>query len=555
MKRVVPGILCVILALSACSVSPSGKATMAPGSYTAVCKGFYGDFPVTVTVSESAMLSIAPGAYKETEALGGKAIRLMIERMLAANTAGVDTVSGATVTSAVFRHAVSGCLAQAGAPESMRVPGKAARRQKKVNASDVIVVGAGAAGFSAAIEAAEGGASVILIEKQDLVGGSTVVSAGIVYAALNPEDEAKMVDYYMARAEGKADRARLQFFAEHSLDTIKFLEKIGVQWLMQVPAGTAPEPRARFSKHPDGTAMIGSALTDPLERKALALGVSILTGVRATALIQDKAGAVVGVKAESNGASHEFKAKAIVLATGGFDASEEMKARYSPIAVGDYPLSNKGNTGDGLAMGIEAGAAVEFSGGVIGFEFVDGSLPSSGYSGAAMGSSVFVKGDGSFVSARADYPINHTNLKKAGGKSFFGLYAGPKAQAGIQAVLDRGFARKADSIAELAAATGMNAANLEDSFKRFGASEGPYYAVVVKTTTIGTMGGLKTDTSAQVLRAADGQPLPGLYAAGEVANGGFYYQEYPASGSSISMSITYGREAGKNAAAYAKGIR
>jgi fumarate reductase flavoprotein subunit len=62
------------------------------------------------------------------------------------------------------------------------------------------------------------------------------------------------------------------------------------------------------------------------------------------------------------------------------------------------------------------------------------------------------------------------------------------------------------------------------------------------------MGGLKTNTAAEVLKEGANQPIPGLYAAGEVANGAFYYQEYPASGSSNSLSITFGRTAGKNAA-------
>jgi len=528
---------------------------MKSGSYTAVCRGFYGDFPVTVTLSENAILSISPGDYKETEALGGKALRILTERMIAANTAGVDSVSGATVTSAVFKKAVRECLAQAGAPESMITAPKAINRQNKTYTTDVLVIGAGAAGFSAAIMAAEGGASVTLIEKQDIVGGSTVTSAGIVYAALNPQDYSKMVDYFMARAEGKADRAGLQFFTEHSIGTIQFLEKIGVQWLMVVPAGTAPEPRAHFSKHPDGTAMIGSALINPLEKRALDLGVKILTGVRGQALIKDDGGKIIGAKAESKTMSYTFNTKAVVLATGGFDSNEEMKTKYAPIAAGDFPLSSKGNTGDGINMGIEVGAATEFKGGVIGFEFVNGGLPNSGYNAVAMNSSVFVKTDGSFIAMGGDYPINYTALKKAGGNSFFGLYAGAKAAGIVQPAIDKGFAYKTASITELASATGMNAANLEESFKRLGAAEGPYFAAVVKTTTIGTMGGLKINTAAQVLRERDAQPIPGLYAAGEVANGSFYNQEYPASGTSISLSITYGREAGKNAAVYAKEAR
>ena len=555
MKKTLLALVSILLVFSSCSLTQDAPHTMKPGSYTATCRGFYGDFPVTVTLSENAILSIQPGSYKETEALGGKAIRILTERMIAANTAGVDGVSGATVTSFVFKQAVRECLAQAGAPASMSAQPKAAKHRNETRTTDVLVIGAGAAGFSASIRAAEEGASVTLIEKQDIVGGSTVTSAGIVYAAMNPEDYSKLVDYYMTRAEGKADRVRLQFFAEHSIETIQFLEKIGVQWLMTVPAGTAPEPRAHFSKHPDGTAMIGSALINPLEKRALDLGVTILTGVRGTALIKDGSGKITGARAESKAVSYTFNAKAVVLTTGGFDGSEEMKAKYSPVAVGDFPLSSKGNTGDGINMGIAVGAATEFKGGVIGFEFVNGSLPNSGYNAVAMNSSVFVKTDGSFISMGGDYPINYTALKKAGGKKFFGLFAGAKAAEIVQPAIDRGFAYKAASIAELASATGMNASNLEESFSKIGAAEGPYFASVVETTTIGTMGGLKTNTAAQVLHEGDEEPIPGLYAAGEVANGGFYYQEYPSSGTSNCLSITYGREAGKNAAAYAKATR
>jgi len=81
--------------------------------------------------------------------------------------------------------------------------------------------------------------------------------------------------------------------------------------------------------------------------------------------------------------------------------------------------------------------------------------------------------------------------------------------------------------------------------------EAPYYAVMVKPTTIGSMGGLVIDTDARVLKD-DGSAIPGLYATGEVANGGFYNVEYPASGSSLSLGMTFGLEAGRNAAEYVK---
>ena len=522
---------------------------MTPGTYTAVCSGFYGDFDISVTVSDVSITDIQLGKYKETEAVGGKALRIMSERIINDNTTGVDAVSGATVTSAVFRAAVNDCLAQAGAPDSLKAAPAAPQVLDLTVETEVLVIGGGAAGLSSAITAAENGAKVTLIEKQDILGGSTVVSAGIVYAAIDENDVPKMTDYYMDRAEQNADREIINFYAQNSIDTISFLDGIGVKWMMTVPAGTAPEPRAHFSMHENGTAMIGSALIVPMEEKAKELGIEILTGVKGTELILED-GKVVGTKAESKTTNYTFKSEAVILATGGFDASEELKEKHSPVALGDYPLSNKGNVGEGLIMGMEAGAASEFKNGAIGFQIVDGSLPNSGYSGSAMTANSFVKTDGTFLALANDYPINYTNLKLAGDTSFFGLFdANGKDSAEAVLALDRNFAFKADTVEDLAAATGMDVEKLQDAFdKTETLTTAPYYAVVVKPATIGSMGGLIINTKAEVISEADGLPIYGLYAAGEVANPGLYYNEYPASGTSISSSITFGREAGKNAA-------
>ena len=551
LKRTLSTFLAVLMLLFTLSAYAQ-EAAMTPGTYTAVCRGFYGDFDVAVTVSETAITEITVGEYQETEAIGGEALRIMTDRMLASNTAAVDTVSGATVTSAVFRAAVSQALKEAGAPAALTTAPEAPTKADETVETDVLVIGAGAAGFSAAIAAKNAGANVVLIEKQDLLGGSTLVSAGIVYAALDKDDEAKMVDYYMERAEGKADREMLQTFAENSLDTIAFLESIGVQWMMSVPAGTASEPRARFSMHEDGTAMIGSALTQPMEAKALSLGVEILKGVKATQLLQQD-GAIVGAVAESKEKNYTFNAKAVVLATGGFDASAELVAKYAPVAIGDVVLSNKGNVGEGLVMAIEAGAATKFNNGMIGFQAVSQALPESGYNAVVMNAPLFVQGDGTFISLGADYPINYTNLKKSGASSFFAISDVAGESNGERAIAVN-FGYKADTIEELAAATGMDAAKLADAIGQAEAlTTAPYYAVVARPATIGSMGGIVTNTGAEVLAEATGEPIPGLYAAGEVANPGFYYQEYPASGSSNSISMTFGRIAGVNAVEYIQG--
>ena len=540
----------LLMQLVGVSTVGAEAAAMTPGSYTAVCHGFYGDFDITVTVSETAITQIVLGEYLETEAVGGKALNLLTASMIQNNTSGVDTISGATVTSIFFRNAVVDCLTQAGAPAEMMEAPAALDATDETIVTDVLVIGAGAAGYSAAITAAQDGAQVLLIEKQDIVGGSTVVSAGIVYAALDEADEATMVDYYMERAQGHADREMLTTFAENSLDTIAFLEDAGVQWLMAVPAGSAPQPRARFSMHAEGPAMIGSALIVPLDEKARSLGVDVRTGVKATALLtQDDA--VIGASAQSKSVNYTIEANAVILATGGFDASAELVEKYSPVAIGDVVLSNKGNVGEGMIMAMDIGAASEFSGGMIGFQAVSGTLPESGYNSVAMGSPLFVQADGTFISLSNDYPMTYTALKASGASDFYGIYDAAGADSAQRAV-DVGFGHKEDTIEALAEAAGMDAAKLADAVAQAEVlTTAPYFAAVVRPATIGSMGGLITNTQAEVLAEATGEPILGLYAAGEVANPAFYYQEYPASGSSNCISMTFGRIAGGNAATYA----
>ena len=150
-----------------------------------------------------------------------------------------------------------------------------------------------------------------------------------------------------------------------------------------------------------------------------------------------------------------------------------------------------------------------------------------------------------------DYPITYTAIKELGVDHFYGLYDASGAES-AEAAVAAGFGWKGDTVEELAEKTGMDPEKLVDAIEKgTGLEKAPYYAVMVKPTTIGSMGGLVINIDAQVL-SEDGDPIPGLYASGEVANGGFYDVEYPASGSSLSLGMTFGMEAGRNAAEYVK---
>jgi fumarate reductase flavoprotein subunit len=517
--------------------------------------------------------------------LGQAAVPLLKDRILAAQTSGVDGISGATITSAGFKAAVTSALTQAGAGASSaytKEP-RAPSRTKEVQMVDVLVIGGGAAGFSAAIEAkaANQAASVTLIEKRDFTGGSTITSAGIVYAALNAGDVSAMKDYYMHRAQGYADEALLRYFAEHSRENLDFL---GAENFIPLgPAGTANEPRANMIMNPEAGLIQGAGMMRILQDKAGSAGVTVLTGVKAVELLKNGEGAVVQVRAESAAKNITFKVKkGVIIATGGFDSDREgLMKEHNPDSMYDIPRSSHGNVGEGIKMGVAAGAATVFKGGKIGWAIIDPAVDvdvMDGFrivdkTGTLISLDPPVAGtasDGTSLAAvtyardpksdTQDYPPMFSGMQKArtdaGDKTFWYIFnetqAPPSSLTSADLytkewLISHGYAKEFDSVAELAEWTKTDAAKLSASFKERYPGAVKFGAAKVQPSSIGSMGGLKINVNAEVQKVGGGS-IPGLYAAGETANGDFYYKEYPASGSSLSLAIVYGRVAGRNAA-------
>jgi fumarate reductase flavoprotein subunit len=307
-----------------------------------------------------------------------------------------------------------------------------------------------------------------------------------------------------------------------------------------------------------------------LVQKAQELGIEIMYETPATEVLMED-GAVAGVKAVSKTANYTINAKAVIMCTGGFDANREMIDEYSPDASAAACQSSVGNTGDGIVMGIEAGADTVFKGGVIGFRAINADFPFTHPVNSLMWMPTLAVTDQGerFGNELIDYPIYFTNMVNSGADKFYLIFGPDMAEAAATAIgMRKGF--EADTIEELAEAAGMDVDTFTETFNRYQElaeagndedfgnpaiapfpEEGPYYAVEMTKGTIGTMGGLKVDVDAQVIDT-EGNPIPGFYAVGEVANGQFFDKEYPASGTMLSMSTTYGRTAGTNALEYAK---
>jgi flavocytochrome c len=440
---------------------------------------------------------------------------------------------------------------------------------------DVVIVGSGAAGLAAAIEAAGAGAKVAVLEKLPMPGGSTLLSGGYVYGTgsemqkkLGIQDSVDaLVKYWSDRALGASDPAMVKFVAERSGATVDWLVSLGVKFKDPVPTGTSPVPRSHQT--PDG----GVGLINPLKKAADEKKVTFFMETSATKLLTDK-GAVVGVAAKDKaGKSVEFRAKTVILATGGFDRNMDLFKKYAPDYVTDITYTGTGNTGDGLVMALAVGAAMEGKGGIIGFRGVPGeSAFTTEVSGLIWMPFLYVNKEGKrFVNETSDYPIFHTALNKQTDKISFLIFDGATAVPALDKAVEKGAAFKADSLEALAKAAGIDAkafaATVADYNKaikagrdaQFGKSlkgmkpvaKPAFYALKVGAASLGTMSGLKVDLDTHVLNTK-GEVIPGLLAAGEVANGGFFNQEYPASGTSIQMCLTVGRTAGQVAAAALK---
>ena len=180
MKKLLALVLCVMLALGGMALAEGAT----DGEYTVTSPGFYGDLNVTVMIEGGAISDIVVKDCPETPELGGKAIDIMTMEMIDNNTSGVDSVSGATVTSAFFRRAVNAALKEANAPESMTAKVAPYEKTTETLECDVLVMGSGTAGLSAAIAAAEAGANVLVIEKR--ARGSGAVPAGTVISHCTP---------------------------------------------------------------------------------------------------------------------------------------------------------------------------------------------------------------------------------------------------------------------------------------------------------------------------------------------------------------------------------
>jgi fumarate reductase flavoprotein subunit len=459
-------------------------------------------------------------------------------------------------------------------------------------ACDVLIVGAGGAGMAAAIEAADNGASVIVLEAGKRPGGSTALSGGVFYAAGTSiqraagveDDVERMYRYYMTFNRFNLEPWLIRRFCEESAPTLEWLLALGVDYPVEglYISGMDDTPRGH---HSHGS---GIEFFERLLGAASARGVELHTNVRVESLIAED-GRIAGVRAQGG----ELRAGAVVLATGGYGANRELLAEFNPqVAAQDerwsFYFGSETSRGDGIAMGRAVGAQVTGQGRLLVNASPGFSRDVADFHPPWL---VFVNRDGErFMDETAPYAIAGHRIEDQLGGTCFAIFDEPTRAASpsrhpfadklgvgdyayscdrLAEEAAKGRILTADTLGELAAKAGIDPVTLAGTVAaynedvRAGADRRflkqgplstietpPFYAAEVHAASYGaTSAGLRIDPDARVL-GPDTRPIPGLYAAGETTVG-IVGERYIGGGNYISNAIIFGRIAGRGAAALA----
>lgn len=445
--------------------------------------------------------------------------------------------------------------------------------------ADVVIVGSGAAGLMAAVEAADAGARVLVLESEPKTGGSTRLSGAYVAlceTALQPASREEFLADLIESHHFDCREPLSKLYADEAASTWRRLEDLGVHFIRTFQFAHMSKPWAHelSGEHMGGGAEIVTALEAATRKK----GVEIATSTRATRLIIER-GRVTGVVAQRGNRQVQYSAGSVLLASGGFTRNDDLIRNFGrPGADAILPMTGEGSRGDGLIMGMGVGAGLDYM--TAGIAPTAPADPETGngvmviYAGA-----IAVNRDGRRFCRESDLYIDTCWAALAQPQSdFLQIYdrrmrenyaatmmgkvltgfqeigVGTLAELGTE-IGRRGFNAEA-TLATVAKYNAAVKAGHDDEFSRtnlVGASgallpieEPPFYAVHCRAGTTHFNGGLTVDTDMAVLDVF-GDPIPGLFAAGETT-GGFHGAGYM-SGTFVGMALIFGRVAGRNAAA------
>ena len=553
--------------------------------------GKHGDITVAVTFDAGKIQDIKIVKNAENPILAKKVFTDLKDQVVALSSTDVDLVSGATFSAKGFIDAVNDAAKKAGvtlAKADKKALKKAARELPKTSNYDVVVIGAGGAGFSAAITARNAGANVVLLEKMPAVGGNSLISGAEMNAAKNwvqpklginddsPELHAQ--DTFKG-GDGKGDMKVINVMTHEALDAAKWCrDYLGVRF--------EDDNLFFFGGHSRKRALIpvghtGTEFIAKFQAKADELGIPVITNMKAEELIKNKDGRVVGVKATMDGSEYTFNAKGgVVLATGGFGANPEMVKKYNPKIDERFKTTDApGTTGEALYMAERAGAQLVNMGYIQTYPICD---PISGaielIADARFDGAIMLNQEGKrFVEELQRRDVLSEAILNQTGQYCWVLWNDNigkisntvKAHANeYEAFTKQGIMTTCDDLKCIADFTKIPFDQLRKTVKRVSdmagkgndkdfnhrsglvdMQQGKYYVIKAVPSTHHTMGGVRINEKAEAL-TAEGKVIPGLWAAGEVT--GVTHGTNRLGGNAYTDIIVFGRIAGEAAAKAAK---
>ena len=547
-----------------------------PGTYEGEGTGHAGPIKLAVTVDENVITGIEVVEFNDSE-FAVEPRDQLIEKVIEANSADVDGIAGASITSQSVLEAVNAALLQAyvnGAPAAS----EGSTPDEVVNLTDletdVVIIGAGGAGLTAALSAHDAGADVIVVEKMPMIGGNTKYATGginaaetSVQASLGIEDSvALFYEDTMTGGKNINDPELVKTLTENAKDSVEWLIEIGADLSDVGRLGGASANRAH---RPTGGAPVGNHIVDVLYDNVKTQGIEVLLNSEVIEILGDHEMAS-GVVVKTEDGTYEIHAKAVVIASGGFGANNALVAQYRPEYEGYGTTNHPGATGDVVQFAEKLDLAY------VDMEQIQTHptvMPSNNYmiTEAVRGNgAILVNYEGRrFINEiETRDVVSDAELSQTNQAAFLVFDQSVRESlSAIDGYYNKGFLLEGETVEALAQVMGIDAAALASTIETyngyvasgndsdFGREDmprslevGPYYAVEVSPAVHHTMGGVKITTSGEVVNES-GEIVGGLYAAGEVTGG--VHGANRLGGNALADITTFGRIAGTNAAEYA----
>jgi len=529
-----------------------------------------------VEITNNKIVDVKVKRSKESD-FATPAIQEIAKKVIATQSLDVDGISGASLTSEGTKEAIEEAVKKSGVTLTA-VTTQNTKAVELPKEADVVVIGGGGAGLTSAIAAHEKGAKVILIEKTELLGGNTnYATAGLNAAGTKIQEKLGEKDspelFYedtMKGGKNKNNKELVKVLANNSSAIVDWLIERGAD-LSEITSTGGQS--AKRTHRPTGGAAVGPNIVSALSKTAETEKIDIRKGTKAIALVKGK-NRIVGVKVrEIDGKEYTIKAKAIIVATGGFGANAQMVEKYNPKLKGFGSTNNPAIVGDGIVMVEKVGGALVDMNEIQTHPTVVHKKTNMITEAVRGEGAILVNKDGKrFIDELETRDVVSKAILEQKGKSAFlvfdeGIRTKLKAADGY---VKKGFAVEG-TLEEIAAKIGTDAKTLEATLNKYNEAVKTkvdsefnkktlpkeltgtkYYAIEISPAVHHTMGGVRINANAEVL-GKNGRPIKGLYAAGEVTGG--IHGANRIGGNAVADITIFGKIAGENAATFSKSVK